>query len=446
MKRLFVRPAPVLVALLAACTGAIGAEPNPTATEPTATRQSLDDEPPAAKTCTPDCDRRICGPDGCGGQCGNCDAGSFCNNGRCQASCRPDSDAALCRDRPGRCGSRRLTDNCGTARTVDCGRCEAPETCGADHLCACTAESDDALCEREGATCGVFTVGDRCGQAREINCGACGIHERCGPDRRCECVPETDAELCALGNLECGPADGVDRCGQPRSIFTCGGCRPPEVCGGGGRAGTCGCVPQCSGKECGPDGCGGECGPCPSNSHCLPNQICQCDSGYIPDARQQRCVAIGGPCDPTGPENYCSGNTWVYCDPIYGVQVTRCEPGQCLDYGGGVASCSCGARGTTLPSLTQTGFCAASPANNNGLPYEYFYSCIGGIIVLTNCRARTGLDSGRCYTFVGNSFSQASCSCSPCVEYDYNSQRCTRACSGFNLSCQSFPANTYSCY
>jgi hypothetical protein len=46
------------------------------------------------------------------------------------APCTPESDASFCSRRGWSCGSIGALDNCGVARSVNCGTCTAPQTCG----------------------------------------------------------------------------------------------------------------------------------------------------------------------------------------------------------------------------------------------------------------------------------------------------------------------------
>src|SRR5690606_34435290 len=99
-----------------------------------------------------------------------------------------------------------------------------------------------------GANCGLLR--DGCGEILECGsceapetCGGAGVENQCGDPASCEPL------ACEPG--ACGPS--MDRCGNPR---TCPDCPPGETCSNG----TCTpCTPNCIMGElaCGDDGCGG---------------------------------------------------------------------------------------------------------------------------------------------------------------------------------------------
>jgi hypothetical protein len=78
------------------------------------------------RSCTPNCDRKICGSDGCGGSCGTCAGNEACQNGRCV--CVPACGGKECGD-----------DGCGDS----CGSCSAPLTCPDGGLCSCPLNVPD---------------------------------------------------------------------------------------------------------------------------------------------------------------------------------------------------------------------------------------------------------------------------------------------------------------
>lgn len=87
---------------------------------------------------------------------------------------------------------------------------------------------EPATCADLGAECG--TVEDGCGAT--LDCGACEAPESCGgEDHPCDCMPATCEELAA----ECGPV--ADGCG---GALDCGGCEEPQTCGGAGERNRCG--------------------------------------------------------------------------------------------------------------------------------------------------------------------------------------------------------------
>lgn len=101
-----------------------------------------------------------------------------------------------------------------------------------------------ATCAELAADCG--TVDDGCGGT--LDCGGCQAPESCGgagDENLCGCAPTT----CAALGAECGPVP--DGCG---GAIDCGGCEGEETCGGGGERNRCG-----SGGGNGGGGDGGGC-------------------------------------------------------------------------------------------------------------------------------------------------------------------------------------------
>ncbi|MGI5865443.1 MAG: hypothetical protein ACOX6T_25765, partial [Myxococcales bacterium] len=79
--------------------------------------------------CSPDGRCRACGTEGavcCPGE--KCGEGLRCAEGLCR--CAAESDEALCASLGRDCGEVQATDGCGTTRTLDCGDCSPPMTCG----------------------------------------------------------------------------------------------------------------------------------------------------------------------------------------------------------------------------------------------------------------------------------------------------------------------------
>lgn len=199
-------------------------------------------------------------------------------------ACRPLTCALLGFD----CGP--AGDGCGGA--LDCGTCEAPETCGgAGQFSRCGGHAGcvPKTCADLGFNCG--PAGDGCGGA--LACGTCTVPDTCGGGGKSgvcgststsadggfdggACMPLT----CMAQGIGCGPAG--DGCG---GALDCGACSPGTTCGGGGLPATCGspaCTPKTCielGFHCGPagDGCGGslECGTCPPGA-------ARCGSGGAP--------------------------------------------------------------------------------------------------------------------------------------------------------------------
>lgn len=233
--------------------------------------------------CLTDCAKlgATCGPagDGCGGliQCGTCEAPDTCGGGGTPSKCGGGTSTCkpkTCADYPAKsCGP--LADGCGGL--LECGECTAPEYCGGGGTSLCGGNSG---CKpKTVADCGAQNCGplaDGCGGV--VQCGTCGANEscgaggagKCGPAGGGTCVPKTCPEL----GITCGPAG--DGCGNQ---LECGTCTAPATCGGGGTpskcGGTTGCQPKTCpqlGATCGPagDGCGGtiQCGSCDAPQTC----------------------------------------------------------------------------------------------------------------------------------------------------------------------------------
>lgn len=223
-------------------------------------------------------------------------------------ACTLVSEAELCDEAGANCGSIDVRDNCGDERTIECGTCTSPETCGGsgtDNVCGCEGSDDAALCSAEGAECGTIDVVDpACGGERAVICGTCTSPETCGgggTDNVCGCV-ETEAEVCARIGSNCGDVEVTDRCGQARTV-NCGTCTDPESCGGGGVANSCGCdsatiCAQVS-QQCGmldtSSRCSNlnmvDCGGCGASGMCATG-TCDCDDGYEYDSGMATCVDI----------------------------------------------------------------------------------------------------------------------------------------------------------
>lgn len=251
--------------------------------------------------CIPEDDKAFCARLGknCGAvtefdNCGNARTVSFC--GRCEApetcgeggtanvcGCVGESDASFCARNSKNCGTYTGLDRCNRSRTVACGTCIDPNTCGAatPNVCGCVSETDAAFCTRLGATCGRKSGTNNCGQSRTVdNCGTCSGQLQCGVKAASQCgCPEADAQLCTRLNAACGAlTNATDACGQARSIASCGSCQAPETCGSIA-ANACACAPesdaqlcQAASRTCGlawaTDRCGtrraAECGICPA--------------------------------------------------------------------------------------------------------------------------------------------------------------------------------------
>lgn len=204
--------------------------------------------------------RAECGevPDGCDGllDCGACEAPETCGAGGIPFIC--DCVPTTCSEAGATCGM--VGDGCG--RTLDCGGCPALNDC-VGGVCQCPP----ATCESVGATCGA--IPDGCGNI--VTCGTCDVVGEfcggggtnvCGVD---VCVPTT----CGAAGADCGSiADGCD------AVLTCPECTAPDVCGAIFEN-ACACVLRsCDGASanCGApaDGCGGtlDCGACTDLDTC----------------------------------------------------------------------------------------------------------------------------------------------------------------------------------
>jgi hypothetical protein len=247
--------------------------------------------------CTPETDRafcarlgRSCGPtndfDNCEAarsvNCGDCPPPLTCGGGGAPGVCGCETDAVLCARLGWTCGVEATTDACGSPRTPDCGACPGPGVCGGGgeaHRCGC--EDDAAFCARLGAECGELSAADNCGQPRRAACGTCAGVEVCGAGgqaNRCGCVPEQDAELCARRGAACGSVTVRDRCGATRTV-ACGTCPQGTVCGGGGVPGACGCEDDralCARL-------GLECGAASGTDNCGAGRNLSCGSCSAPD-------------------------------------------------------------------------------------------------------------------------------------------------------------------
>jgi hypothetical protein len=261
----------------------------------------------------------------------DCPPGQGCADGIClrSAGCTPLD----CQGLRAQCGT--IDDGCGTP--IECGECEAPETCGGGGIAN--------ICDCDPVSCQPGQCGDTpngCGQS--MDCGGCdGMGESC-IDGACHCPAET----C---NGRCGMI--VDPCGGPP--LACGGCPMGQNCGGGGPnlCGTGTCTPMTcpAGANCGEinDGCGEivVCGPdCVSPYTCSPVNVCTC--------RQQTCAELGAECgkpiDQCGNELDCPACTppeecGVVAPNQCGCLPFACPPGSCGAFadpcGGTTILCDC---------------------------------------------------------------------------------------------------------
>ncbi len=242
----------------------------------------------------------VTGADNCGvsrtATCGAClDTVELCSDNVCSPA--PETDEELCAAAGATCDDIMVEDRTGAMRTPNCGTCVAPLGCGdggTPNTCACANANDAQFCADNAATCGPLTAMDPvCGVERTVNCGACTMPETCGgggTPNACGCM-ETDAAFCSRLALNCGTVAANDACGVPRSV-SCGTCAMPQSCGGGGAQNVCGCAVStvCSarGAQCGvidtSASCDNiataDCGGCGAQGNCQAN-MCMCNSGFM---------------------------------------------------------------------------------------------------------------------------------------------------------------------
>ncbi|HEY3447747.1 MAG TPA: endonuclease/exonuclease/phosphatase family protein [Myxococcales bacterium] len=245
---------------------------------------------------------RNCGPlaarDRCGAdrtaQCGDCTAPQTCGGSGAQGVCGDgtcsETDAELCKRFGKDCDAIQARDLCNQPRTVECGTCTAPDTCGyggAQNVCGrCpTPETDAELCTRLNTFCGSITATDLCGDLRTVLCGECP--DACVVGCPDGCTPETAQQMCGRLAKNCGTLTETDaHCGNPRTVY-CGFCGAPNACGADN---VCACTPKtCAdlGRTCGkvPDDCGGEldCGPCSGSTppYCIKIAAANLTSGNL---------------------------------------------------------------------------------------------------------------------------------------------------------------------
>lgn len=208
------------------------------------------------------------------------------------------------------------------------------------------------------------------------------------------------------------------------------------------------CQPSCVGKVCGGDGCGGSCGACPATASCSADQTaCVCVDPWFPNAAGTACVQVGTAAGTNGAGaagvSYCIGTDyWAVQDGKYGFRVVDCAPGRCVALDSVTAGCNCGAAGTSFPELTSSGFCGPLPYGN--IAYEAVYTCFGGVAVVDNCRARTGQETGSCWSLVGTTGSNANCYCDTCSAYNPQTGTCGSPCLG-STQCSTGSNHMFTC-
>jgi hypothetical protein len=295
-----------------------------------------------------------CGSGGGGGVPDDDDAGvvDAAPPDRPDARQRPDAGPgcvpATCEALGKNCGP--VADGCGGL--VECGTCEAPETCGGSgthSVCGGVMACVPKTCAELGVDCG--WVADGCGQVVQCGtscptagdtCGGGGEPNQCGqPAPDPEGCPA--ALTCAEQNATCGTIG--NGCG---GTLSCGGCPTGTTCGGGGTPNQCGrptCEPlTCANypaDSCGPvsDGCGGVLTGC--------GETCQlpetCGGGGVAG----RCGSSPTTCVPIPPSTACAGGV---CGPVS----NGC---------GGTVQCGGCPSGTTCGGGGNPGHCGAPPCD-----------------------------------------------------------------------------------
>lgn len=138
--------------------------------------------------------------------------------------------------------SAKCSEVCAASSLGDALSCTDTHTVGGDGGTSDSGTSDaksdactPATCALLAKNCGTVDVG--CGKS--VDCGTCVSPQTCGGGGAanvCGCTKTT----CSAAGAECG--DIPDGCG---GTLTCGGaCTSPKWCGGGGTANKCGCVPS----------------------------------------------------------------------------------------------------------------------------------------------------------------------------------------------------------
>lgn len=269
-----------------------------------------------ARTCTPRCTGKNCGDDGCGGTCGNCAAGQGCCRGKC-------TDLTTRRD----CGA------CGH-------RCPPREICVAG---TCQSECTPTTCAAQGKNCG--TSPDGCGGT--LDCGGCdapqtcgggGVANVCGGDVQCGGCDAAQCQTCVDG--QCVAAcDGSEGCcdGTCTLLFTTSNC------------GACGRVCTTTVANATPACINGAC-----TYFCNPPDFIDC-GGVCVDWRNDpdNCGVCGNACKSINGTAACTNGTCqLACDPGFmncdGNPATGCETniatnpdhcGYCYQPCGGAQGC-----------------------------------------------------------------------------------------------------------
>ena len=138
--------------------------------------------------------------------------------------CTPETDATFCSRLGLDCDLVTTDDNCAVPRTVNCGACADPQSCGGGgdaNVCGCESESTSEFCTGLVKNCDDVTADDNCGIERTENCGSCTAPATCGGGGTanvCACSAQTDIAFCQSYNAECGVLSETDACGQTRTV------------------------------------------------------------------------------------------------------------------------------------------------------------------------------------------------------------------------------------
>ena len=205
-------------------------------------------------------------------------------------SCTPETNDAFCARFGATCDDLTEFDTCGNQRTVNCGTCMAPATCGGGgtaNVCACPDQTDIEFCAAHQKTCGVYTGEDVCGQMRTVTCGSCSGLLTCSATNVCECQP---GPACMMLGKNCGMVSVNGQCGATTSV-ECGTCGANATCGAA-VDNVCGCdsgYETSAGTCVDVDECAAGTDDCDTNADCTntPGSFtCRCQQGYVGNGKQ----------------------------------------------------------------------------------------------------------------------------------------------------------------
>ncbi len=148
-------------------------------------------------------------------------------------------------------------------------------------------------------------------------------------------------------------------------------------------------------------------------------------------------MSLGGganSCYGVSTYGYCSGDLWVWCDPIYGLQAMNCGTGMCQTVGN-VGACQCG-------TVDANGVCAG-PNGGSGDTTHFYCLTAYNILVAVDCAAASGSSSGFCGTEVTQFGSQTTCFCATCSYFDFQSNSCQPLCPG--MQCVDYGSGVEGC-